>query len=140
LNNYRLANGEVDVNAMPEVIKNAVRKLDIKLASIRKSKREDEDFRKYVANYNEVKDKYIKYVYTKEFEKIYKQIEEEAERRAAAENSDDFDAPSANEFMYAMLSGVYGEYVLYSDDIVDEDDFGEFRAYSWLTKIEARDE
>ena len=138
LNNYRLANGEVDANAMPDVIKNIIRKIDQKMDEIRSEKRaSNKDFRKFASDYREVKDKYIRYVNTKQFEKILKAIEEEAKRRVAEAADDPLDPATKEDYMYAMLSGVYGEYKSYSDDLLGGE---EFHPYSWLQTIEAIDE
>lgn len=134
LNNYRLASGEVDINTLPEVIKNIIIKIDNKRSDIRRSKASEQ-----TAKYREIQEKYIKYTETRQFKKIIEEIKKEAQRRASEQDdADALDAFSTEDFMYSMLQDTYGYYIGGSDDLFGYDP-GEFRPYSWLTVIEARD-
>lgn len=140
LNNYKLASGEVDINTLPDVIKNIIIKIDNKRSEIRKSARQNnKTFAEQAAKYKEISDKYIKYTETRQFKKVLEEIRKEAERRAAEQDdADALDAFSVEDFMYSMLQETYGYYYGGSDDLFGFDP-GEFVPYSWLTQIEALD-
>ena len=138
LNKYRMLNGEVDANSIPQVLINALVELDRKMYVERiKQKSANSANAQRAAKFKEVWDKYIKYVDTLQLKRAKEQARAEAERMVAEESDDLLDSPSVEEYMNIILGNTYG-YIDFDDDMLDI--AGTFRPYSWLQRMEAVDE
>ena len=140
LNNFRMPNGDIDINNMPQVIKNAINELNRKMiAESKKVRAQDAGLQQRAAKYNEIFQKYIKYVDSIQL----KQAKEVAHQQAiikAQQEEDDLFALSAEEFENIILAQSGYGYVITDDDLLDMDDPGTFVPYSWLQRIETYDE
>lgn len=137
LSKYRMLNGEVDANSIPQVLINALVELDRQMRVERnkqKSNQTNQD-KQRVAKFKEIWDKYIKYVDTVQLKKAKEDARQEARRRLG-EDSDPLTDTSEEELMNIILGNTYG-YIDFDDDLLDT--AGTFVPYSWLQRMESVD-
>lgn len=137
LSKYRMLNGEVDANSIPQVLINALVEIDHQMRIERnkqKSTQTNAD-KSRVAKFKEIWDKYIKYVDTAQLKKAKEDARAEARRRLA-QDEDPFGDTTEDELMNIILGNTYG-YIDFDDDLLDT--AGTFVPYSWLQKMESVD-
>lgn len=137
LSKYRMLNGEIDANSIPQVLINALVELDRQMRVERnkqKSNQTNQD-KQRVAKFKEIWDKYIKYVDTVQLKKAKEDARQEARRRLG-EDSDPLTDTSEEELMNIILGNTYG-YIDFDDDLLDT--AGTFVPYSWLQRMESVD-
>ena len=137
LSKYRMLNGEVDANSIPQVLINALIEIDhqMRIERNRQKSTQTNADKARVAKFKEVWDKYIKYVDTTQLKKAKEDARAEARRRLTLEDDSLLDT-TEEELMNIILGNTYG-YIDFDDDLLDV--AGTFVPYSWLQRMESVD-